>query len=212
MGSGGGDFNLSDPVQSFIGTAREVILNPVGFFRSMPRQGNFLPPIVFALICYEVYAILAGITSLVFGSVSTLGVGTAGDQAAGFASSLFGLIIGIVLAPVVGALILFITAGIRHLLVMLLIGSGNAGFEATVRVQSYTFVTRLIWWIPILGSLVGGIYGIVLSVVGIREVHNTTTGKALIVVLIPVAIALVLLLLLAIVIGAAVFQFIQQQA
>jgi hypothetical protein len=34
-------------------------------------------------------------------------------------------------------------AGIKHLLVMLIVGSSNAGFEATLRGQSYTFATRV---------------------------------------------------------------------
>jgi hypothetical protein len=212
VGSGTGDYNLSDPVGSFIRTTREVVLNPTGFFRSMPRSGNFINPMVYALICYFVYALLAGIIGLVFGSVTAIGGGTAGDQAAGVASTFGSFILGIVLAPIIAALILFITAGVRHLLVVLLAGAGNSGFEATMRVQSYTFVTRLIWWIPILGSLIGFVYGLVLSVIGIREVHSTTTGRAAIIVLIPVAIALVLFLLLALAIGAAVFQLLQQQA
>jgi hypothetical protein len=59
-----------------------------------------------------------------------------------------------------------------------------------------------------IGAFVGwllGLYGIYLSVVGIREMHGTTTGKALLVVLIPVIVVVVLALLGLLVAGAVFF-------
>ncbi len=53
--------------------------------------------------------------------------------------------------------------------------------------------------IPLLGilvALVAGLYAIVLNVLGIREMHATTTGKAALVVLISVAVIFLLALLL----------------
>lgn len=209
--SAGNEFDYRDPVGTFVGATRGVLTQPVDFFRGMARQGDFLNPALYALICYEIYAVLGGIIGLVFGSIGSFGAGTAGEQAAGVATSFGGFVVGVVVAPFFAALILLIMAGIKHLLVMLIVGSSNAGFEATLRVQSYTFATRVFWWVPILGSLAGFVYGIYLSVVGIREVHATTTGKAALVVLIPVGVVLILALLLAAVIGAAIFTLLQQQ-
>ena len=45
---GGGDYNLSDPINSFIDTVRRVVLQSVEFFASLPRSGNFVNPLVFA--------------------------------------------------------------------------------------------------------------------------------------------------------------------
>lgn len=207
----GGEFNLSDPVGSFTGAARRVLLESLGFFRGMGRQGDWIAPIAFALICYEVYAVLAGLIGLLFGGIASFGTGSAGEQAAGAATSLGGFVIGIILAPIFAAIILFVMAGIRHLLVIFVIGAGNAGFEATMRVQAYTFATRLFWWVPIIGPIAGFFYGIYLSVVGIREVHSTTTGKAALVVLIPVAIVLLLMAVLAAILGAVIWSVLQQQ-
>lgn len=210
-GFGGGEFTLSDPVGSFTGAARRVLLEANDFFRGMTRQGDWVGPVMFALVCYEIYAVLAGIIGLVFGGIASFGTGGAGEQAAGVATSLGGFVLGIILAPIFAAIILFVMAGIRHLLVIFIVGSSNAGFEATMRVQAYTFATRLFWWVPIIGAIAGFFYGIYLSVVGIREVHATTTGKAALVVLIPVAISLLVLALLAAVVGALIFTLLQQQ-
>lgn len=209
--SPGGEFNFQDPVGSFISTARGVLLSPVAFFRGIARQGDFINPAAFALINYMIYAILAGIIGLVFGSVSSLTSATDQEAAAGVAGSVGGFVLGLILAPFIAAVILLIVAGVRHLLVMLIVGAGNAGFEATLRVSSYTFATRLIWWIPILGTIIGFVYGLVLSVIGVREVHATTTGKAALIVLIPVVVATILLALLAALVGAAIFTLLQQQ-
>jgi len=195
-GASGGEFDYSDPVQSFINAVRGVVTAPVGFFRSIRRQGDFVNPLIFAIICYEVSAILGGLLGLV-------GVGMGDAQ--GFGSFL----IGIILAPIGAAIGLFIGAGILHLLVMLIVGSRNAGYEGTFRVGAYSAVTTLVSWIPIIG-LIASLYGIYLAIMGIREVHNTSTGKAAIVVLIPAVVVFLLVVLIIAVIGAAIFFGTQQ--
>lgn len=187
----GGEFNYTDPVQSFISAVQRVVRQPVDFFRGLRRQGDFVNPLIFAIICYEVSAILGGVIALALG-------------AQGFG----GFLTSIILAPIGAAIGLFIGAGIFHLLVMLIVGSPNAGYEGTFRVGAYVAVTQLVSWlaaIPILGALVGILvffYSIFLGILGIREVHSTTTGKAALVVLIPVVVIGGLIFLI---VGAALF-------
>ena len=175
---GEGDYNLSDPIHSFIDTVRRVVLQPVSFFASLPQSRNLVNPLVFALICIEIYTILGGLLGLVW-------VGTN--------RGLGSFIASIIAAPIGGAIGLFILAAILHLLVRLVVGAGNSGFEATFRVAAYAAVVNLVSWIPLVGWLLG-LYGIYLSVVGIREMHGTTTGKAALVVLIPAGVILLLVL------------------
>jgi len=195
-GASGGEFDYSDPVQSFINAVRGVVTAPVDFFRGIRRQGDFINPLIFAIICYEVSAILGGLLSL---------VGVSMGEAQGFGSFLFALI----LAPIFATIGLFIGAGILHLLVMLIVGSRNSGFEGTFRVSAYSSVTSLVSWIPVIGWI-ASLYGIFLAITGIREVHNTSTGKAAIVVLIPVVVVFLLVLLIIAAIGAAIFFGTQQ--
>lgn len=202
-GRPGAEFNLQDPVNSFISTVRALVLNPVGFFRDIPRQGNVVNPLIFVVICALVSGILSGFIGFLISLVS---------RSQGFGGALAGLIGGIILAPIGALIALFIASGVFHLFVLLLVRPSNAGFEATLRVVSYSSVTRLISWIPIIGWIVGFVWGIVLWIFGIREVHATTTGKAVLVVLIPVVVLMILgLLLIAIGVGAALFFGSQQQ-
>lgn len=61
----------------------------------------------------------------------------------------------------------------------------------------------LVNWIPVVGGLVA-LYGLYLAVVGIREMHSTTTGRAALVVLLPIGALLLLVLLFVVVAGAIV--------
>ena len=184
---GEGDYNLSDPIHSFIDTVRRVVLQSVSFFASLPQSRNLVNPLVFALICIEIYTILGGLLGLVRGGTNR-GLGS--------------FIASIIAAPIGGAIGLFILAAILHLLVRLVVGAGNSGFEATFRVAAYAAVVNLVSWIPLVGWLLG-LYGIYLSVVGIREMHGTTTGKAALVVLIPAGV--ILLVLVGLLAAGAVF-------
>jgi len=185
----GTEFRYTDPAQTFVATVQAVVLQPVDFFRGILRQGDFINPLIFAIICYEVSAVLGGLLQLV-GVGRNIGFG-------GFISS-------IILAPIIAAIGLFIGAGIIHLLAMLIVGSRNAGFEGTFRVLAYSAVTSLVSWIPLIGGILS-LYGIYLGIVGIREVHNTTTGKAAIVVLIPAVVIILLALALIAAVGAFLF-------
>jgi hypothetical protein len=97
----------------------------------------------------------------------------------------------------------FLTALVTHLLVVLVVGSGHAGFGATFRIVSYSSVTGLVSWIPFVGWIFS-LYRLYLATVGIREMHATTTGKALLVVLLPAVLVLVLVV---VVVGASAVVF-----
>jgi hypothetical protein len=70
-------------------------------------------------------------------------------------------------------------------------------------VVCYISVTSLVNWIPILGGLLA-LYGLYLAVMGIREMHATTTGRAALVVLLPIGLILLLVLILVVVAGVAI--------
>ena len=55
---GEGDYNLYHPINSFVDVARRVVLQPVRFFAWLPRDRNFVSPLLFALICTEISMIL----------------------------------------------------------------------------------------------------------------------------------------------------------
>ncbi len=191
MGSSasGGDFDLSNPANSFVDVVRRVVLQPVRFFGGLPRDRNLLNPLVFALVCIVVSAILSGLLVLL-GLQQNPGFNPNPQNAIPSTFAPTSALASILLAPILGAIGLFVAAAIQQLLVRFLVGENNQGFASTFKVASYTQVTALVNWIPIIGPLVA-LYGLYLSIVGIREIHGTTTGKAALVILIPFLVVLV---------------------
>lgn len=207
-GPGGarGEFNLQDPINSFVDTVRAVVLDPVGFFRGIARRGDFVNPLIFAVICALISALLGGLINLLLSPLFA----SPGDTGEALAGGVVGFVGNLILAPIFVVIVLFIGAAITHLLVMLLVRPQNAGFEATFRVGTYSQVTQLVSWIPIIGVIIAVVWTAILSIFGIREVHSTTTGKAALVVLIPVAVILLLVILLGVAL-IALFVGSQQQ-
>jgi hypothetical protein len=197
IGSATAEFTYTDPVQSFVGTVRDLVTHPVGFFRGIARRGDYVNPLIFALISTVISAAIGGFLGILYATVG-IGDGGVGGAIGAFVASMF-------FTPIIFAIALFVGAGILHLLVTLIIKPADTGFEATFRVVSYANVAELVSWVPVLGPLVAFVASIVLAIIGVREVHETTTGKAALVVLIPAAVALLIALFLVVVVGAALF-------
>jgi hypothetical protein len=109
----------------------------------------------------------------------------------------------------------FVGAAIQHVCLMIF-GAANSPYEATVRVYCYANSTGVIFigLVPLLalvaglgfvvagpegalagavliGGLLGGaafIWALAIQVIGLREAHDTTTGRALGAVLLPVLV------------------------
>ncbi len=80
-------------MQNFINTVRHVVTAPVGFFRDIIGYRAFVNPLIFAIICYDIAAILHDLLAL---------TGVSGNQGSG---SVLG---SLILAPILAAIGLFI--------------------------------------------------------------------------------------------------------
>ncbi len=198
----GGEYDLSNPVNSFVDVVRRVVLAPVQFFAGLPRSVNVLNPLVFALICIVISALLSGLMVLL-GVQENPGFNPNPQNAIPSTFAPASAIASIIFAPIGGAIGLFIAAAIQQLLVTLIVGQNNSGFWSTFKVACYSQVTGLVNWIPIVGPFLA-LYGLILSIAGIREVHGTTTGKAALVVLIPFLVVVLVALIFVLWLGFTV--------
>ena len=185
-------------MSSFVDVLRRVVLHPADFFAGLPRREGLRNPFLFALICIAIGAVLTAGVDLIgvqsgFQSYEGL-LGPLGLRS----QSIAGFVATIVMFAVIGILGLLVGAGIYQVLVRVVVGRGNAGFRATFRVLAYTAVLNLVAWIPILGLLLI-LYSLFLHVVGLREVHETTTGRAILVILLLFGLAILVGVLVAIV-------------
>jgi len=79
---------------------------------------------------------------------------------------------------------LFIASGILHVCLMMVKGARN-GFEATFRTVAYGYSANIFLVIPFCGGLLAFVWAIVLYIIGLKEAHETTGGKAAFAVFLP---------------------------
>ncbi len=204
------DFSLREPVGSFIETCRLLVTGPVQFFAGLPARDGYRNPLAFGMICMMIATIVGtvlsfGLQALVL--LPMIGQGSAGEfpfTAATAVLVLLGVFIALIaITPIFAAIGLFISAGIYHLSVMLLIRE-NMGYQATFRASAYASIAQLVSAVPIVGIFGVFLYFFLVGV-GVREMHRTTTGRAAAVVLLPVLLLLLLACALLLVFLVAVF-------
>ncbi len=81
-GSRGIEFDFRDPISTFVPIVLSVLGQPVTFFRGIIRQGDFLNPLIFALICALISSIFIGLFDLILASPGYTG-GPFHDQTEG---------------------------------------------------------------------------------------------------------------------------------
>ncbi len=96
---------------------------------------------------------------------------------------------GILLGPVIAVVGAFVGTAVLHVLALLFGGRGSYGalFNAGAHGHALLSAANVV---PVLGSLVALVWGVVVSVVNLEEVHGLSRGRAVIVVLIPVLLTL----------------------
>jgi hypothetical protein len=190
-------FDTSRPRESFLEVVRGVLVEPARFFAGLggPRPGLVKGPLIFAIICGVVSSALA----LLVEPFNPLARGQPGIWSSFF--SLYGnnpgaaialAVLIVVLLPLFIVIGVYIGAAIQHLFVLLFVRE-RRGFWGTFPVVAYGGAAlSLISWVPILGYL-ASIYGIYVTTVGLREMHGTSTTRALLAALFPALLSLLFL-------------------
>jgi hypothetical protein len=170
-------------------TWRWSVFQPASFFRALPTSGYlsalgyFLPIAIISealnLFWSNLFEV-AGLTELLpaaFGEATP----SAADR-----------LIDFLLSPIWLPFLLFFCALVVHA-TLKLIGGASQPIVTTARVLSFAYGPRLFNVVPFFGSLLGGIWSLVMIVIGLREAHVTTTGRAAAAVFLPFVVLLTLL-------------------
>jgi len=170
-------------------TTREVLASPAWFFRRMPKSGGIGAPLGYAVLVGWVGLVAASFYQAILHSVGgpSWPFFVERPEWAGAIAVIegwLGFVVQAIFAPVFITIGVFIGAGIFHLM-LLLLGAARRDFEATFRVTSYAQATAVLLLIPFCGQLVATVWAIVLYVIGLAEVHETSRGRAAAAVLLP---------------------------
>lgn len=150
-------------------TAINVVTKPAEFFKSMPKTGGFLEPLIFAVIM----GLIAGIIQAI---LSFVGLGPAGSYGAGMAAG-FGAIIFMPIAAAIGS---FIGAAILFV-IWKLMGS-QEDYETAYRCGAYLMalapITMIINVIPYAGGIISMAIYVFYLVMASVYVHKIPAQKA----------------------------------
>ena len=184
-------------IASFAATWRESTFQPQRFYRAMPADGLWPAALYYLLI-----GIIAEGARLFWGNIFAM-LGVSGYFAAfgnGEVPTAAERLANFLFSPIWLLAALFLASAVIHLMVLMLVPDRRP-FTATARVLAFSYSPLLFTVVPFVGSAVGGIWSVVLAVIGVREVHRTTTGRAIAAILLPLAIAAFIGMMLAFVVG-----------
>ncbi len=166
-------------------TLKETLFRPSDFFRKMTVAGGLIDPLLYAMIIG-----MAGLMFFYFWDIllhapmqnfMTPELRAASERSM-FSS--FRTSFAAVLTPFLLILWLFAVSGMLHLFLLLVRGA-KAGFEATFRVVSYGMSPFIFLIIPVCGMPITWLWMMTLGIIGLKEAHETSGGKAAVAVLFP---------------------------
>jgi hypothetical protein len=166
-------------------TMKDTLFTPSEFFKKMPVSGGLTDPLLYALIVGMVGLMAHYFWDiLLYNSMpdfiaSEMKTSAGRSMIQGFRSPFAAMII-----PFLLIFWLFVVSGALHL-VLLLARGARAGFEATFRVIAYGVSPFVALVLPFCGMPIAGVWVMTISVIGLKEAHGTTGGKAAFAVLFP---------------------------
>jgi len=202
--------NLVEPERRLVktGFASKVwgfLRRPITTFRAV-KEDTLSGALKYALICLVIFGALTGIVLVLWGTGQLSGADSV--WLSGEPLLLIPIIIG--LSIVGGILLIFIGGAWTHLWVYLLGRRQGCSYRQTLKTLIYGATPiYLVGWVPFLAERVGvllgtlvSIWALVLMIIGLRELHGITTGRAVVVSILGIVIPAFVILLLA-VIGVA---------
>jgi len=167
-------------IKAFYRTTRDSLFSPSQFFKKISFGEGYWSPLIYGLI-----AGIIGNGCAIFWVWLLIAQFIPWDKL----PFQYGLSILQVIVPLPfqQALAMFVGSAIIHLCLMIVKGN-NHGYKTTFRAISYSYSGYLFGIIPFVGLIIGGIYTFILTIIGVREGHGISTGKAVLAVLLPVIV------------------------
>jgi len=170
---------------AFIETLKLVLLNPTNAFSAMKTEGGLSDPLTYAVIGASVGFIVNFLFSLLMSSFGFMGDRNA---LAGVLTAGIGAVALVVFIPILVVLGLFIGSAVLHLC-LVFVGGARRPFETTFRVVCFGAGSAYpLMILPICGGLISFIWCIVAQCIGLTRAHQTTTGRALLAILLPIIV------------------------
>ncbi len=150
---------------------------------------------IIAAVYSALFALLLAFAGSIFGSMMGFGkLGTMMGAGVGIGAAIVFFVMFMIFA-IASA---FIGGAILHIFVY--IAGGRKGIAQTIKAGMYgSTPSLLLGWIPFI-NIIASIWSLVVVIIGIRQLHELTTGRAVLAILIPLIIVIILAMILALLI------------
>lgn len=193
---------ISDKIKGFIARPAETFIAKKDESLGKAYQYYVVLLIIFSVL-YGIVTILTGINSFseitaMTGDMFGPEFGDAISAFGGFAAAMDFFFIYLMF--VMSLFTVFISGFILHCFVLMF--DGEKGYRMTLKSVFYAYTPYLLLgWIPFV-NIIALIWTLILQVIGIKTYHEISTGKAIMVVLLPIILFLIGIILFGVVIAA----------
>ena len=179
----------------FFEKMKGLLLEPSKTFDALkeePLVGAVKYYICIAVIYSAIFALMLGFAGSLFGSMMGFGnLGMMMGAGVGIGAAITFFVVFMIMA-IAGA---FIGGAILHIFVY--IAGGRKGMTQTIKAGMYGSTASLLFgWLPII-NIIAGIWSLVTEIIGIRQLHEITTERAILALVLPLIITFILAMVLA---------------
>ncbi len=168
-------------VAAFWRTSKSILFRPSAIFTALNYDAGIGNALVYLLIYGSLGQIIGRFWITILGIHYGIIESNALDNTVRFAGT-------ILLTPVLFLALIFLAAGLVHLVLRILLASRRP-FSATFQVMAYVSgATSIINVIPFLGRIVMPLWALVLYFVGLSKAHHTSKAKVFFALLLPLVI------------------------
>jgi hypothetical protein len=168
--------------QAIYQTYKATLFMPRKLFGNLTYKAGIREPLAFGLLLGSLGGMLGFFWQFLVFASGLLSRGPMGF--AHFTASLV-FVITLLVIPIFVVLSIFIYSGILHLFLLVTRGGGN-GFEASFRVVAYSQAAQAFGLVPFVGTWVGAVWQLIVQIIGLREIHETSYWRVILAFLIPV--------------------------
>ncbi|TYB31699.1 MAG: zinc-ribbon domain-containing protein [Candidatus Mcinerneyibacterium aminivorans] len=178
-------------IQKFFYSIKDLFFAPTKFFESLSSKTGVLNAFLFFMGITVISAIFNSIwTKTMMSNMKTFmqqfGDAMQQNEAfwSGFQSSManYSFTLTFIRGVIFGTIGIFILSAIYHV-ILIILGEGKNGFQNTLKASFFGYTPNLLVIIPFCGSIIGYIWAIVLTIIGLAKLQKTSYGKAAIAVL-----------------------------
>jgi hypothetical protein len=179
----------------FLEKVKGLLMEPSKTFDSL-KDESLEEAVKYYAIVAVVYSALFALMFAFMGSLfgSMMGFRNLGTMM-GAGVGIGGAIVFFVMFMIFAIASAFIGGAILHIFVY--IAGGRKGIVQTIKAVMYGLTpSLLLGWIPFI-NMIAAIWSLVVEIIGIRQLHELTTGRAILAILIPIILGIILALILA---------------